>query len=98
MSNADPDIAVSDEFDAADIAVITDGLGDYDFGQTGYRDFRRLAVFVRLDSVGIFALIAGSYTPLAWNLMRGRWRVGTLATVWGTAAASIATAGLAFAS
>ena len=50
----------------------------------------RLAVFVRLDSVGIFALIAGSYTPLAWNLMRGRWRVGTLATVWGTAAASIA--------
>src|SRR4051812_2745024 len=31
----------------------------------------RLAVFIRLDSVGIFALIAGSYTPLAWNLMRG---------------------------
>ena len=50
----------------------------------------RLAVFVRLDSVGIFALIAGSYTPLAWNLMRGRWRMGTLAAVWGAAAASIA--------
>jgi hemolysin III len=50
----------------------------------------RLAVFIRLDSVGIFALIAGSYTPLAWNLMRGRWRTWTLATVWGTAAASIA--------
>src|SRR4051794_5046034 len=43
----------------------------------------RLDVFVRLDSVGIFALIAGSYTPLAWNLMRGRWRAWTLATVWG---------------
>ena len=50
----------------------------------------RLAVFVRLDSIGIFALIAGSYTPLAWNLMRGRWRIWTLATVWGTAAASVA--------
>src|ERR1700738_147540 len=50
----------------------------------------RLAVFVRPDSVGIFALIAGSYTPLAWNLMRGRWRIWTLAMVWGTAAASIA--------
>ena len=48
----------------------------------------RLVVFIRLDSVGIFALIAGSYTPLAWNLMRGRWRIWTLATVWGTAAVS----------
>src|SRR3954451_19045642 len=50
----------------------------------------RLAVFVRLDSIGIFALIAGSYTPLAWNLMRGRWRIWTLTTVWGTAVASAA--------
>src|SRR3954453_20733615 len=50
----------------------------------------RLIAFIRLDSVGIFALIAGSYTPLAWNLMRGRWRTWTLATVWGTAIVSIA--------
>jgi len=42
----------------------------------------RLAIFDRLDHVGIFVLIAGSYTPLAWGLMRGRWRWGTLATVW----------------
>ncbi len=48
----------------------------------------RLAAFARLDSVGIFALIAGSYTPLAWNLMRGRWRWGTLSAVWGTAIVS----------
>src|SRR4051794_31665878 len=34
----------------------------------------RVAAFARLDSVGIFALIAGSYTPLAWNLLRGPWR------------------------
>src|SRR4051794_1658091 len=40
---------------------------------------RGVAAFARLDSVGIFALIAGSYTPLAWNLMRGRWRSWTLA-------------------
>jgi hemolysin III len=50
----------------------------------------RLGPYLRLDSVGIFALIAGSYTPLAWNLMRGRWRVGTLAAVWGTAGSAIA--------
>ncbi len=49
----------------------------------------RLAPFVRLDSMGIFALIAGSYTPLAWNLMRGQWRLWTLSTVWATAAGSI---------
>ena len=46
----------------------------------------RLAVFDRLDRIGIFALIAGSYTPLAWSLMRGRWRWGTLAAVWVMAA------------
>ncbi len=50
----------------------------------------RLAMFVRLDSIGIFALIAGSYTPLAWNLMRGRWRAWTLISVWGTAVTAIA--------
>src|SRR5439155_5773313 len=46
----------------------------------------RIAAFARLDGVGIFALIAGSYTPLAWCLMRGRWRRWTLAIVWGVAA------------
>jgi hemolysin III len=49
----------------------------------------RLADFARLDSVGIFALIAGSYTPMAWNLMQGRWRWGTLTAVWGTATLAI---------
>jgi hemolysin III len=36
----------------------------------------------RLDHIGIFLLIAGTYTPPAWSLLRGRWRWGTLATVW----------------
>ncbi len=46
----------------------------------------RIAALARLDGVGIFALIAGSYTPLAWFLMRGRWRRWTLAVVWTVAA------------
>jgi hemolysin III len=50
----------------------------------------RLAAFARLDGVGIFALIAGSYTPLAWCLMRGRWRRWTLAVVWTVAATATA--------
>ncbi len=50
----------------------------------------QLATFARLDGVGIFALIAGSYTPLAWCLMRGRWRQWTLAIVWGVAAMATA--------
>jgi hemolysin III len=35
---------------------------------------------------GIFALIAGSYTPLAWCLLRGQWRRWTLVAVWTVAA------------
>lgn len=42
----------------------------------------RLAVFDRLDRIGIFLLIAGSYTPLAWSLLRGWWRSVTLTAVW----------------
>lgn len=38
--------------------------------------------FNRLDHIGIFVLIAGSYTPIAWNLMKGRWKWGTLAVAW----------------
>jgi hemolysin III len=36
----------------------------------------------RLDHIGIYLLIAGTYTPVAWSLLRGRWLWGTLATVW----------------
>jgi hemolysin III len=47
-----------------------------------------IAAFARLDGVGIFALIAGSYTPMAYCLLRGQWRWWTLAAVWGAAAAA----------
>jgi hemolysin III len=36
----------------------------------------------RLDHLGIYLLIAGTYTPAAWSLLRGPWRRATLATVW----------------
>jgi hemolysin III len=36
----------------------------------------------RLDHAGIYLLIAGTYTPVAWSLMRGSWRRGTLTAVW----------------
>ena len=41
-----------------------------------------IAVYDRLDRVGIFVLIAGTYTPLAWTLLRGWWRAIPLASVW----------------
>ena len=41
-----------------------------------------LSRFQRLDHVGIYLLIAGTYTPVVWSLLRGRWLWGTLATVW----------------
>src|SRR5262249_9797322 len=44
--------------------------------------------FARLDGVGILALIAGTYTPIAWTVMRGHWRRWTLAVVWSTAIAA----------
>jgi hemolysin III len=44
-----------------------------------------IGAFARVDGVGIFALIAGSYTPMAWCLMQGPWRRWTLAVVWAVA-------------
>jgi hemolysin III len=46
--------------------------------------------FDALDHIGIFVLIAGSYTPVAWNLLHGTLKWGTLVTAW--AAAMIGTA------
>jgi hypothetical protein len=40
-----------------------------------------------MDHVGIFMLIAGTYTPIASNLLRGRWRSATLFAAWVAAAA-----------
>ena len=40
----------------------------------------------RLDHMAIFLLIAGTYTPVAYNLFTGWWRWGTLSIVWLVAA------------
>ncbi len=42
--------------------------------------------FWSLDHVGIFALIAGTYTPIVWNVLDGLWRKTTLIIAWSMAA------------
>jgi hemolysin III len=42
-----------------------------------------------LDHIGIYLLIAGTYTPIVWTFLHGRWRVGILSLVWSWAAAGI---------
>ena len=60
------------------------------WGPAGARILRRL------DHASIFLLIACTYTPVAFNLLSGTWRVAVLATVWTLAAigAAIAVAGI----
>ncbi|CAN5907427.1 hemolysin III family protein [soil metagenome] len=61
-------------------------------------DQERIAWFARLDFVGIYLLIASTYTPMAGVLLRGPWRWSTLAAVWGVAvlASSLIVAGVEF--
>ena len=68
---ANPDITVTDELDPADVSVITDGLGAYDLGQIGYRDFRRLAVFVRDPQTG--KVVGGLYGRSEFGLVYVDW-------------------------
>lgn len=48
-----------------------------------------LAPYLLLDHIGIYLLIAGSYTPIAWTLLRGPWRYGTLVFAWASASLGI---------
>lgn len=50
-------------------------------------DERTIDLLRRLDLVGIFLLIAGTFTPSAWALMRPRPRRAAMAAVWGVSAA-----------
>ncbi len=45
------------------------------------------SAFETADYIGIFVLIAGTATPIAWTLLLGRWRRNVLALIWGMAAA-----------
>jgi hemolysin III len=63
-------------------------------GSTLYHGVRlppaQIALCETVDQIGIFFLIAGSYTPLAFTLLQGRWKWGSLALVWFLAAVGIA--------
>ncbi|MDR3639498.1 MAG: hemolysin III family protein [Isosphaeraceae bacterium] len=42
-------------------------------------------LFDRVDHIGIYVLIAGTYTPVAWIMLRGRMREIVLTMAWGIA-------------
>ena len=69
MSEArtEPVLTLTDTLDPADVAVITDGLGAYNESQTGYRDFRPLAVFVRDPATG--KVVGGLYGRTSFGLV-----------------------------
>jgi hemolysin III len=39
----------------------------------------------RIDHAAIYVLIAGTYTPLVYNILSGTWRWGVLGVIWGLA-------------
>src|SRR5581483_3520545 len=45
----------------------------------------------RIDHAGIYAMIAGSYTPFGLLVLSGAWRITVLAVVWAGASAAILT-------
>jgi hemolysin III len=45
----------------------------------------RRTLLRRLDHTNIYLLIAGTYTPIAVNVLGGGWRIGVLVTLWGIA-------------
>src|SRR6266545_3297931 len=52
----------------------------------------RRAILRRIDHANIFVLIAATYTPLAFNLLSGWWRVAILGAVWGAALVGVGAA------
>lgn len=52
----------------------------------------RRAILRRVDHASIFVLIAATYTPLAFNVLSGWWRVGILGAAWGTALVGVGAA------
>ncbi len=45
----------------------------------------RRALLRRLDHANIFVFIAGTYTPVAVNVLDGGWRIAVLVTLWAAA-------------
>ena len=45
--------------------------------------------FRTIDHIGIYLLIAGTVTPIALVVLRGKWRIGLLGGIWALALAGI---------
>ncbi|HZK90194.1 MAG TPA: GNAT family N-acetyltransferase [Stellaceae bacterium] len=60
---SEPQIVLTDAPDAADTAIVADGLRDYNTKEAGYDDYRPLAVFVTDPATGkvVGGLYGGSY-------------------------------------
>ena len=43
---------------------------------------RYIRAFEMADYIGIYLMIAGTVTPVAWTLLEGRWRRGALGMIW----------------
>ena len=72
---------------AAAVAVMFGASGLYHRGNWS----RALRRWLRtVDHAGIYALIAGTYTPFGLLVLDGAWRVAVLAVVWAGAACAIA--------
>jgi GNAT superfamily N-acetyltransferase len=67
----EPIIAVADAPEAADIAVLTDGLDAYDLDRIGYRDVRPLTVLVRDPRTG--AVLGGLHGRSEYGLVYVDW-------------------------
>ena len=52
----------------------------------------RRTILRRIDHGNIFLLIAGTYTPLAFSLLGGWWRLGVMGAVWGLALVGVGAA------
>ena len=56
---AEPNIVLTDTANPEELAVISDGLRDYNTSRAGYDDYKRIAIFVRDPESG--AIVGGIY-------------------------------------
>ena len=62
------------------------------FYHIGTWSMPRRAFMRRIDHANIFVLIAGTYTPIVFNVMIGNWRIAILSIIWVLAVVGVATA------
>ncbi len=62
------------------------------FYHIGSWSVARKAFMRRIDHANIFVLIAGTYTPIVFNVLMGTWRVSILAIIWTLAIIGVTTA------